>query len=99
MHVALVYKGPENGQGISVYLDGEHVRDGNERKSYEHQAAPSGVLKIGKLFERTTEARYGKLIMDELFIWNQQLSPTYIQKVIQVAQSTANYSLASSTGR
>ena len=37
--------------------------------------------------------------MDELLIWNQQLSQTDIEKAMQVAQSAADVSLASSVGR
>ena len=85
IHVALVYKGPENEQGISVYHNGE--LQGNDKWAHNayNQAAPSVVLKIGKLFEKTTEAGYGKLIMDELFIWNKQLSLAEIQAVMSIA--------------
>ena len=99
IHVVLVYRGPENGQGISVYHNGELQGNDVWRSNANNQAAPSGVLEIGKLFERQTDARHAKLIMDELLIWIQQVSPADIQKAMQVAQSTADVSVASPVGR
>ena len=90
IHVVLVYRGPENGQGISIYHNGELQGNDASRSNASNQAAPSGVLKIGKLFENPTSARYAKLIMDELLIWNKQLSLTEIQEVMQITQSTDN---------
>ena len=82
-----MYKGPENGQGISVYHGGELQGSDTHKDNDPHQVAPSGVLKIGKLFEVTTGARYAKLVMDELLIWNQQLSSTEIEAVMQMVQA------------
>ena len=88
MHVVLVYKGPENGQGISVYHDGELRGNCTQRNAFSTEVVPSGALKIGKWHEGTTV--YAKLFMDELLIWNQQLSLTEIKAVMQMAQSTAD---------
>ena len=99
IHVALVYGGPEIRQGISVYHNGELQGTDTQGINANITAVPSDVLKIGKMFEKPTEVRYAKLIMDELLIWNQQLSQTDIEKAMQVAQSTADFSLNSPFGR
>ena len=94
-----MYRGPEIGQGISVYHNGELQGNNTQGSNANIIAAPSGVLKIGKMFEKPTEVRYAKLIMDELLIWNKQLSLTEIREVMQLAQSTADFSLNSPFGR
>ena len=35
IHVAMIYKGPTDGQGISIYKDGLHVGDDDQQHTYQ----------------------------------------------------------------
>ena len=75
VHVAMVYRGPNNGQGVTVFKNGQSVGD-DKHRSTTTTAAP-GTLMIGKLFTGNN-AGYCRCQVDELLIWNRQLTSSEI---------------------
>ena len=82
--MAMIYKGPSYGEGISVCKDGLHVGG-------DYQLAPvgvwawynSGYLMIGILYKQSVAAtaKHAEAVVDELLIWNRQLSAEEIMEV------------------
>ena len=81
IHVALVYSGPNDGQGIRVYHNGAHQRD-DTAKYPQATGTPPGILKIGKRYDHLGNAQYGRVTVDELTLWNRQLSEKEIQSIM-----------------
>ena len=77
-HITFVYVGPDG--GITVYHDGV-LKGGTKRKIYYEPDTYYGELKIGKLFEDDNHRRFGKVMVDELTLWNRQLSLEEIMKI------------------
>ena len=87
IHVALLYKGLENQhEGIIIYLDGIQEDSGVNKRDYGGRKHPSGVFKIGRLFDNPN-SRYSEVMVDELSIWNRQLDQTEIKAVMQMTES------------
>ena len=87
IHLALVYKGPENQyQGNIIYLDGIRKNSGVNKRNYGGRKYPSGVLRIGRLFEDQS-SQYSEVMVDELSIWNRQLTQTEIHAVKEMAEN------------
>ena len=87
IHLALIYKGSEDQhQGIIIYRDGIKEGRGVDIIDYDEEKHPSGVFKIGRLFE-DPDSQYSEVMLDELSIWNRQLTQTEIQKVRQMAEN------------
>ena len=76
--MAIVYRGPSNGQGITVYHDGVKMGSGIIRIE-SNQDNPSGIVKIGRQFDEQVGGPNGSVYLDELLFWNQQMSETDIQ--------------------
>ena len=51
---------------------------------------PTGLLKIGKQFENPNLATYSKVTVDELSIWNRQLTQAEIETVMQMAENPSD---------
>ena len=84
IHVGMIYKGPSKGEGISVYKDGLHVGDNDQGTQVSGWTTNnSGRLMIGRLFQLSADpevAKHAEAVVDELLIWNRQLSADEIMK-------------------
>ena len=79
-HFGLVYKGKSDGEGISVYQNGNWKRDDFNSK-FMITGHPSGILKIGKLHESGFSPSYSSAEVDELMFWNRQLTDQEIATI------------------
>ena len=76
-HLALVFHGPEEGQGITVYTNGTPAAAPSLRGT-NHTRNSSGIVVIGRL--RTDQGpNYATLMADELTFWNRQLSDEEVE--------------------
>ena len=71
-HMVLVFHGPNEGQGISVYHDGVLVKNDPTKNVWSSYTENSGNVVIGKLKTDTDEG-YGSVMVDELMFWDRQL--------------------------
>ena len=76
LHVAIVYRGPNEGEGFTVYHDG--VDKGNHTTKSSGNYTGIGAVKIGRLYDEPGSAYYGSAHVDELLFFNYQLSPSQI---------------------
>ena len=83
VHAGLVFRGVSDGEGTMVYIDGTLEITITERVS-STAGNPSGVLKIGRLFEGSN-AKYSSAQVDELMFWNRQLSGDEIMTINNMA--------------
>ena len=79
-HLALVYHGPNDGQGISIYHDGNLIKN-DASKALRDREESRGTVVIGKLYT-DTDQHYGSVMVDELTFWNKQLLPAEIQAIV-----------------
>ena len=84
LHVAIVYRGPNEGEGITVYHDGIN-KGSNTTRDSRITVTPSGIVKIGRRFDEPGNAVYGSSHVDELLFFNYQLS----QPEIVIIKNTA----------
>ena len=84
MHVAMIYRGPNDGEGIIVYHDGVDMGNDTTKTSYSY-IPPSGVIKIGRLFDEPGTPRYGSAHVDELLFFNYQLSQPEVTMIKDTA--------------
>ena len=85
-HVAMVYRGPNVGEGIVAYKDGIRLGDNTQGNSYQGDVNyDSGEIMIGRLFKEPGIGQFGKCEVDELLIWNKGLESYKIQKIYQMA--------------
>ena len=77
MHVAIVYKGPNDDEGITVYHDGINKGSDTAKHSYS-PANATGIVKIGRRFDEPGSAQYGPVYLDELLFFNRQLNQSEI---------------------
>ena len=79
VHLAFVYHGPNEGEGISIYYNGERVSE--DRTKHEISVSPSDentAIVIGRRF-RLKDSYYVSVAVDELMLWNRPLSDNDIQ--------------------
>ena len=76
-HLALVFHGPNHGQGISIYHDGSLIKN-DATKALRDREESHWTVVIGKL-NTDTDQDYGSVMVDELAFWNRQLLPEEIQ--------------------
>ena len=69
-HLVVNFIGPNNGQGIRVYHDGEEVRGTFGQKLEGSYTNSESRVKIGRLLY-TNEGFYSSVLVDELFFFNQ----------------------------
>ena len=72
-HVVLNYIGPNNGQGIRMFVDGQEVATGTTRVSRVSSGGDGRVV-VGKLFANDISEKYASVQVDELIFFNQALS-------------------------
>ena len=76
-HLAMIFHGPNNGQGMSIYHNGSLVKY-DLTKALKNYTGSSGNVIIGKRFTDRDED-YGSVMVDELTFWDRQLLPEEIQ--------------------
>ena len=59
------------------------------KKYYNGQKYPSGLFNIGRLFEDPLSG-YSELTMDELSIWNQELTQNEIEAVMVMTENSSD---------
>ena len=75
-HVVMNYIGPNDGEGIRLYISGTEV--GNDlTKSTTHQSAGDGRIVVGRWFTDKDEG-YSSVKVDELIFFNHYLSSAEI---------------------
>ena len=80
-HLAVVYLGLNNGQGLVVYVNGEVERD--TTKDDDTYQPGNGQLVIGKKFiDRNDD--YSSVGVDELTLLNRQLTAQEIEDLYQM---------------
>ena len=80
IHVTMIYRGPNSGEGITVYHDAVEV--GSDTVPYTlYTVTSSGMFKIGRKFDPPGDKQYGTMYMDELLFWNRILHQTEIEMV------------------
>ena len=80
--MALVYHGPNNGQGITVYQDGTQVEHDDTRYNQLYTRG-SGSMVIGRKYTFKDD-HYTSVAVDELTMWNRQLSVQEIQDIFNM---------------
>ena len=82
-HITMIYRGPNEGEGFTVYHDG--VNNGNDttKGSYTRNP-PSGKVKIGRIFDEPGTTYYGSACVDELLFFNQQLFDSEIITIMNM---------------
>ena len=81
-HVALVYHGPNDGEGITVYHDGTQVEHDDTRYNRSYTTGP-GSMVIGRKYTNRDDY-YTSVVVDELTMWNRQLSVQEIQDIFNL---------------
>ena len=80
--MTIVYHGPNNGEGFTVYHNGIGVAHDNFRSASSHNAGP-GSMVIGRTFTDVDD-EYASVCVDELTMWNRQLSFQEIQDIFNM---------------
>ena len=77
-HIVLNYIGPNDGQGIRIYLDGV-LTGSDDTKSLDRDPSPPGEgrIVVGREFTHFDD-KYASVTLDELLIFNQTLSDQQI---------------------
>ena len=78
--------GPNNGEGIRIYINGEQV--GSDPKMVKHRPhilEGDGRIVIGRWYT-STEFRYSSQIMDDLLLFNHALSNAEIQRLSAIVE-------------
>ena len=84
IHVAMVYRGPNKGEGFTIYHDGVVKGSDTTRVSWS-SATPSGIVKIGRWLDEPGDPFYGSAHVDELIFFNHMLSQSEIVKIKNTA--------------
>ena len=77
-HLALVFHGPNPGEGMSVYHGWNRLTKDDGLTANEYPNPPDGTVVIGK-YQTNGDTNYGSVMVDELTFWNRQLLPSEIQ--------------------
>ena len=83
-HVVVNYIGPDNGQGIQIYYDGQ-IRDSNEAKQTSMFETGNGFIAVGKRLHDKQEG-YASLEIDELALFNTTLSDDVIMQLFDLGK-------------
>ena len=70
-HVVLNYLGPNNGQGIRIYYDGEQTGSGYTKYTYTSPTGAGRVV-VGRYYT-VHDAYYTSVHVDELLFFNEAL--------------------------
>ena len=77
-HIVLNYIGPNNGQGIRIFVDGAEVRSDTDKVlPINPYSAGDGRIVVGRRFTGTDE-KYARVQIDELIYFNQALKESEI---------------------
>ena len=79
VHSVLNFIGPNNGQGISVYQDGQHKGNATTKDSTSSSDPSIGRIVIGRLLN----GHYASVQVDELLFFNQTLTESEITMLNQ----------------
>ena len=79
----MVYRGPNEGQGITVYHNGEDK--GNDTTKWPWSYTGTGAVKIGRWFDEPGPPYYGSAHVDELIFFNHMLSQSEIVMIKNTA--------------
>ena len=72
LHVVLNYIGPDDGQGIWIYMDG--VQTGSDVTKTPSARSPGGArVVLGKLSTDGVDDLYATVTVDELLFFNEKL--------------------------
>ena len=71
-HIVLNFIGPDNGQGIRIYYDGEQTGSDNTKNVHAFQSGDSRVV-VGRQFIDEDD-HYASVDVDELILFNQALT-------------------------
>ena len=71
-HVVLNYIGPNSGQGILMFMDGQEVASVTTNMPRSGSGAADGRVVVGKLF--SVGEHYASVEIDELIFFNQTLN-------------------------
>ena len=83
LHVAIVYRGPNESEGITVYHDG--VDKGNHTTKRLWSFTGTGTVKIGRHCDKSGPQHYGSAHVDELIFFNHMLSQSEIVMIKNAA--------------
>ena len=82
LHFVLNFIGPNDGEGIRIYLDGEMVQSVTAAGGFRIPPRHSRII-IGRSTIDSYFGRYASLQMDELLFFNQALSEEEIAMLSQ----------------
>ena len=74
------YLGPNNGEGIRMYMDGNQMEFGDSTKTPSSNSQGNGRVVLGRLYTNTN-AHYGNADMDEILLFNQSLTDDQISQL------------------
>ena len=81
-HLGVVYLGPNNGQGLIVYVNGTAAGRGTTRVADVNQQG-NRQLVIGKKFINSDDD-YSSVAADELTLWSRELTVQEIEDLYQM---------------
>ena len=76
----LNYIGPNNGEGIRLYYDGEQVTRDTTRRTLSRRIAATGRIVLGRFYINSNE-RYSSVTIDEPVIFNRSLKTTEVHQI------------------
>ena len=82
-HITLNFIGPDDGQGIRIYLDGTQASSDVTKSNYNFSSG-DGRVSVGRMYSGI-DAFYADVDVDELFFFNAQLFNQQILDIIHNA--------------
>ena len=83
-HIVLNYIGPNNGQGIKMFIDGAEVASDTTKDIMFNYPAGDGRIVVGRRFTNR-DRDYASIQVDELVFFNCQLHSAHIQIIYNSA--------------
>ena len=81
-HFVLNYIGPENGQGIQIYFNGEFANRGpNWKRNYGHITPSDRRVVVGKRYT-CRNGYYQSFAIDEMLFFNEALNEEQIKSLV-----------------
>ena len=83
VHAVLNFIGPDEGQGISIYNNGNHVGTNNTKHITDNENGQNdGHIEVGRLVG-LIQAHYASVDVDELYFFNRTLTDAEIKSLSQ----------------
>ena len=82
-HIVLNYFGPNNGEGLTVFYDGEKVGGDNSKNEELLSVSGDGRIVVGRRWT-DSDREYTSVQVDELIFFNQALSNENINSLDSV---------------